>query len=172
MQHIIGWDVGGAHLKAARAENGVITSAVQIACPLWLGVAELDRAYHEAEAAIGRAPLNAITMTGELCDAFATREEGVRWPCRDHGAAAFPRTRGLLCGPLRLCGRARNRRPCHRHRLRQLARQRGADRQARARGVVHRYGIDDDRYHPGRGRAARKPWLDRRGAPHPWRACL
>ncbi len=78
MQQIIGWDVGGAHLKAARAESGVITSAVQIACPLWLGVAELDRAYYEAEAAIGRAPLNAITMTGELCDAFATREEGVR----------------------------------------------------------------------------------------------
>ena len=77
MQHIIGWDVGGAHLKAARAENGVIIKAVQIACPLWLGVAELDRAFYEAEAAIGRAPLNAITMTGELCDAFATREEGV-----------------------------------------------------------------------------------------------
>jgi len=68
---------GGAHLKAARAENGVIIKAVQIACPLWLGVAELDRAFYEAEAAIGRAPLNAITMTGELCDAFATREEGV-----------------------------------------------------------------------------------------------
>jgi probable H4MPT-linked C1 transfer pathway protein len=77
MQHIIGWDVGGAHLKAARAENSVITRAVQIACPLWLGIAELDRAFYEAEAAIGRAPLNAITMTGELCDAFATREEGV-----------------------------------------------------------------------------------------------
>jgi len=77
MHHIIGWDVGGAHLKAARAENGVITKAVQIPCPLWLGLAELDRAFYEAEAAIGRAPLNAITMTGELCDAFATREEGV-----------------------------------------------------------------------------------------------
>ena len=77
MQHIIGWDVGGAHLKAARAENGVIVRAAQIACPLWLGVAELDRAFYEAESAVGRAPLNAITMTGELCDAFATREEGV-----------------------------------------------------------------------------------------------
>jgi len=77
MQHIIGWDVGGAHLKAARAENGVIVRAEQIACPLWLGVAELDRAFHEAESAVGRAPLNVITMTGELCDAFATREEGV-----------------------------------------------------------------------------------------------
>lgn len=77
MQQIIGWDVGGAHLKAARAENGVITGAVQIACPLWVGVGELDRAFHEAKAAIGRASLNAITMTGELCDAFATREDGV-----------------------------------------------------------------------------------------------
>jgi probable H4MPT-linked C1 transfer pathway protein len=77
MQQIIGWDVGGAHLKAARAENGVIVRAAQIACPLWLGAAELDRAFYEAESALGRAPLNAITMTGELCDAFATREEGV-----------------------------------------------------------------------------------------------
>jgi (4-(4-[2-(gamma-L-glutamylamino)ethyl]phenoxymethyl)furan-2-yl)methanamine synthase len=77
MHHIIGWDVGGAHLKAARAENGVITKAVQVPCPLWLGLAELDRAFYEAEAAVGRTSLNAITMTGELCDAFATREEGV-----------------------------------------------------------------------------------------------
>jgi len=78
MQHrIIGWDVGGAHLKAACAEDGIITEAVLIPSPLWLGVGELDRAFSEAEAAIGRAPVNAITMTGELCDAFANREEGV-----------------------------------------------------------------------------------------------
>src|ERR1700724_4180023 len=77
MQNIVGWDVGGAHLKAARVENGIITQAVQIPCPLWLGLGELDRAFADAEAAIGRAPLNAITMTGELCDAFATRGEGV-----------------------------------------------------------------------------------------------
>jgi (4-(4-[2-(gamma-L-glutamylamino)ethyl]phenoxymethyl)furan-2-yl)methanamine synthase len=77
MQNIIGWDVGGAHLKAARVENGIITQAVQIPCPLWLGLGELDRAFTDAEAAIGRAPFNAITMTGELCDAFATRAEGV-----------------------------------------------------------------------------------------------
>jgi probable H4MPT-linked C1 transfer pathway protein len=77
MQNIIGWDVGGAHLKAARVENGIVTAAAQIACPLWLGLAELDRAFSEAQAEIGAAPLNAITMTGELCDAFATREDGV-----------------------------------------------------------------------------------------------
>lgn len=77
MQHMVGWDVGGAHLKAARVENGIVTRAVQIPCPLWLGLGELDRAFTEAKAAIGEAPVNAITMTGELCDAFATREEGV-----------------------------------------------------------------------------------------------
>ncbi|MGH6836047.1 MAG: hydantoinase/oxoprolinase family protein [Methylocella sp.] len=77
MQDIIGWDVGGAHLKAARVENAIITQAAQIPCPLWLGLGELDRAFADAEAAIGQDFLNAITMTGELCDAFATREVGV-----------------------------------------------------------------------------------------------
>ncbi|MGH6793855.1 MAG: hypothetical protein ACREDH_01290, partial [Methylocella sp.] len=43
MQNIIGWDVGGAHLKAARVENGIITQAAQIACPLWLGLGEFAR---------------------------------------------------------------------------------------------------------------------------------
>ena len=77
MQDVIGWDIGGAHLKAARAENAVVVEAVQIACPLWLGLGELDRAFAEASAAIGRASLNAVTMTGELSDAFATRALGV-----------------------------------------------------------------------------------------------
>jgi len=77
METVIGWDVGGAHLKAARAEKGIITGAVQIACPLWLGLETLDRAFLEAETALGQAPLNAVTMTGELCDIFATRKEGV-----------------------------------------------------------------------------------------------
>ncbi|WP_036264314.1 hydantoinase/oxoprolinase family protein [Methylocapsa aurea] len=77
MQIIIGWDIGGAHLKAARAEDGIITHAAQVPSPLWLGLEELDCAFAQAQAIVGRAPLNAITMTGELCDAFATREEGV-----------------------------------------------------------------------------------------------
>ncbi|MGQ0443944.1 MAG: hydantoinase/oxoprolinase family protein [Beijerinckiaceae bacterium] len=81
MENIIGWDVGGAHLKAARLESGIVTKAVQIPCPLWLGLGELDRAFAGAEAAIGRAPCNAITMTGECCDAFATRAEGVAGLC-------------------------------------------------------------------------------------------
>lgn len=77
MQDIIGWDIGGAHLKAARVQQGTVTKAVQVACPLWLGVAELDRAFAEAKGTVGTAPMNAVTMTGELCDAFESRTEGV-----------------------------------------------------------------------------------------------
>lgn len=77
MTKIIGWDIGGAHLKAALVEGKVVTRAVQVACPLWLGVAELDRAFAEAKGTIGTAPVNAVTMTGELCDAFESRSEGV-----------------------------------------------------------------------------------------------
>ena len=74
MQTIIGWDIGGAHLKAARAENGRITRALTVACPLWQGLDQLDSAFAEARAAIGEANAHAVTMTGELCDAFASRQ--------------------------------------------------------------------------------------------------
>jgi probable H4MPT-linked C1 transfer pathway protein len=77
MQSIIGWDIGGAHLKAARFEDGRIVKVAQVACPLWLGLDELHRAFAEAKSMVGTADLNAATMTAELCDAFASREEGV-----------------------------------------------------------------------------------------------
>jgi (4-(4-[2-(gamma-L-glutamylamino)ethyl]phenoxymethyl)furan-2-yl)methanamine synthase len=77
MQSVIGWDIGGAHLKAARLEGGRIVKVVQIASPLWLGLEELHRAFAEAKAELGPAARNAATMTAELCDAFADRAEGV-----------------------------------------------------------------------------------------------
>jgi probable H4MPT-linked C1 transfer pathway protein len=77
MSAVIGWDIGGAHLKAARAENGRIVDAVQVASPLRLGLERLAHAFGEAKAAIGSAPRNAVTMTGELADTFASRSEGV-----------------------------------------------------------------------------------------------
>jgi probable H4MPT-linked C1 transfer pathway protein len=76
-ESIIGWDIGGAHLKAARIENGRVVAALQVALPLWQGLHETERAFDEAEGKIGRAEVNAITMTGELCDIFATHAEGV-----------------------------------------------------------------------------------------------
>jgi (4-(4-[2-(gamma-L-glutamylamino)ethyl]phenoxymethyl)furan-2-yl)methanamine synthase len=77
MQSIIGWDIGGAHLKAARCEAGRITAVVQIACPLWLGLDQLHRAFAEAKAALGPAEHHRATMTGELSDAFPNRQTGV-----------------------------------------------------------------------------------------------
>jgi len=77
MQSIIGWDIGGAHLKGARCEDGRIVKVAQIASPLWLGLDELHRAFAEAKAILGDADQHVATMTGELADAFASREAGV-----------------------------------------------------------------------------------------------
>ena len=74
---VVGWDIGGAHLKAARAENGRITAAIQVAAPLRLGLERLAQAFAEAKALIGQADCQAVTMTGELADTFSSRAEGV-----------------------------------------------------------------------------------------------
>jgi (4-(4-[2-(gamma-L-glutamylamino)ethyl]phenoxymethyl)furan-2-yl)methanamine synthase len=77
MPGIIGWDIGGAHLKAARLDDGMIVDVVQVACPLWLGLDQLHRAFDEAKARLDVADINVATMTGELSDAFADRASGV-----------------------------------------------------------------------------------------------
>jgi probable H4MPT-linked C1 transfer pathway protein len=78
---VIGWDVGGAHLKGARVEDGRLVAAVEIACPLWQGLDRLDAAFAEARPLLGDARRHAVTMTGELSDIFASRAEGVRTLC-------------------------------------------------------------------------------------------
>jgi (4-(4-[2-(gamma-L-glutamylamino)ethyl]phenoxymethyl)furan-2-yl)methanamine synthase len=77
MAVVIGWDIGGAHLKAARAENGRIVAAVQVASPLRFGLERLTESFAEAKARIGEADRHAITMTGELADTFTSHREGV-----------------------------------------------------------------------------------------------
>lgn len=75
---IIGWDIGGAHLKAARlGATGVIEAVVQLPCPLWQGMEHLYRALETAKAQLGDTPRHAVTMTGEMVDLFPTRSEGV-----------------------------------------------------------------------------------------------
>jgi (4-(4-[2-(gamma-L-glutamylamino)ethyl]phenoxymethyl)furan-2-yl)methanamine synthase len=76
---VVGWDVGGAHLKAARlGADGRIDSVVEVACPLWLGLSHLETALGSAKNVVGEATLHAITMTAEMVDLFPSREEGVR----------------------------------------------------------------------------------------------
>src|SRR5262249_28419430 len=74
---VIGWDVGGVHLKAARAEDGRIVRVVQLAAPLRGGLDRLMQAFGEAKEQIRHADHHIVTMTGELPDTFATRPEGV-----------------------------------------------------------------------------------------------
>ena len=79
-EQTIGWDIGGAHLKAAAIDTqGVITKVVQLPCPLWKGTAELETAVETVVRKIPlKSALHAITMTGELVDLFASREQGVK----------------------------------------------------------------------------------------------
>lgn len=75
---VIGWDLGGAHLKAAAvARSGKVLSVRQLPCPLWLGLEQLDRAVASALEEQPGARWHAVTMTGELVDFFRTRAQGV-----------------------------------------------------------------------------------------------
>ena len=77
MSVVIGWDIGGVHLKAARAEDGRVTKVAQYASPLRSGTERLLQAFAEAKKDLGRADHHVITMTGELADTFSSRAEGV-----------------------------------------------------------------------------------------------
>ncbi|HLJ63954.1 MAG TPA: hydantoinase/oxoprolinase family protein [Stellaceae bacterium] len=76
MSMILGWDLGGAHLKLALLEDGVPTLVRQVACPLWQGLDHLRRAIGEGLQGI-EARCHAVTMTGELSDLFPDRRAGV-----------------------------------------------------------------------------------------------
>ncbi|MDI4665704.1 S-layer protein [Xanthobacter autotrophicus] len=72
---ILGWDVGGAHLKrAVLAPDGILLSVEMAACPLWQGLDRLDTAIAALSPAAGR---SVVTMTGELTDLWPDRAAGV-----------------------------------------------------------------------------------------------
>ncbi|ALG68745.1 hydantoinase/oxoprolinase family protein [Beggiatoa leptomitoformis] len=79
---IIGWDVGGAHLKVAYLDKQAHLQFVkQYPCPLWQGLDHLHKAIIEALASLPYTPqttLHGVTMTGELVDLFPDRATGVR----------------------------------------------------------------------------------------------
>jgi len=78
---VIGWDIGGAHLKAVWLDK-TGSKVVQFACPLWKGLQYLEQAVAEALDVLGNADQHAITMTGELADIFPNRHQGVMQICR------------------------------------------------------------------------------------------
>lgn len=74
---LVAWDLGGAHLKYAVIDGrGEFTAIRALACPLWQGLDRLSLALDAALAGLD-AGRHAVTMTGELCDCFADRREGV-----------------------------------------------------------------------------------------------
>jgi len=78
---IVGWDIGGAHLKLALADDsGRLHRVESRYTPLWQGLDHLDRALSQLLVqALADLPdaSHRVTMTGELVDLFKDRAEGV-----------------------------------------------------------------------------------------------
>jgi (4-(4-[2-(gamma-L-glutamylamino)ethyl]phenoxymethyl)furan-2-yl)methanamine synthase len=75
----IGWDVGGAHLKAVLLdETRRVLAAEQYSCPLWQGMSQLAEAVDQVFKSFPQIGVrHAVTMTGELADIFINRGDGV-----------------------------------------------------------------------------------------------
>ena len=77
-ESVLGWDLGGAHIKAAVVdERGRVRDVLQVPCPLWQGLPELDRAVEIVLTQLPPTRWHAVTMTGELVDLFRDRAQGV-----------------------------------------------------------------------------------------------
>ncbi len=78
-QSIIGWDIGGAHIKAAvLEENGGFSQIFQALCPLWKGIEYLKQSVKQVLSEIPEGKYqHVMTMTGELVDLFDNRDQGV-----------------------------------------------------------------------------------------------
>jgi (4-(4-[2-(gamma-L-glutamylamino)ethyl]phenoxymethyl)furan-2-yl)methanamine synthase len=88
MTTIVGWDIGGVHVKTAVIVDGQVTGVEQVVCTLWLGVHHLRETLRAAVArcasiSSGDDVSHAITMTGELAENFANRQEGVQAICKE-----------------------------------------------------------------------------------------
>jgi hypothetical protein len=97
MDHIFGWDIGGAHLKLSRLTCGGSGAAIFKTWirpfAIWQAPerlpAQLTALLDEAAAGLDRPPVeHGVTMTAELADVFEPRADGVRAILRA-GAAAL-----------------------------------------------------------------------------------
>jgi len=72
---VLGLDIGGANLKAATSAG----RAASVAFPLWKSPDKLAANLADLIAQFPEASELAITMTGESCDCFANRREGMEF---------------------------------------------------------------------------------------------
>jgi probable H4MPT-linked C1 transfer pathway protein len=85
---VLGLDIGGANLKAASSDG----EAVLYPFELWRQLEDLPAALTKLIAKFEKPQALALTMTGELCDCFATRREGVHCilAAVQHAASGVP----------------------------------------------------------------------------------
>lgn len=74
---VVGWDLGGVHVKAAMVADGRLLAAAQAPYQLRQGLAVLDGALDALPDWARRPARHAVTMTGELCALFDDRASGV-----------------------------------------------------------------------------------------------
>ena len=76
---IVGWDIGGANLKASiiNFKNYKIKSN-QIYCPIWLNIENLRKSIICIKNNFGHCDYHAVTMTAELVDVFKNKKIGVK----------------------------------------------------------------------------------------------
>lgn len=78
-RQFVGWDIGGAHLKAAIVSpQGELRDVIQLPCEIWRGMERLDAAVGQVLSVLDPNAQHAITMTAELADLFPDRATGVR----------------------------------------------------------------------------------------------
>ena len=96
---ILGWDVGGANVKAARigAEGESAPQVLERPFALWREPHRLPAVLCETADRLGGAGTMAVTMTAELADCFATKREGVAFVL-DAFRTAFPDVRPWVYG--------------------------------------------------------------------------
>jgi len=77
----IGWDIGGAHVKAVQLDAASkVQLASQVYCPLWRGLHALNLAMDSVLTEFNgnkNSITHFVTMTGELADIFSDRHAGV-----------------------------------------------------------------------------------------------
>jgi probable H4MPT-linked C1 transfer pathway protein len=88
---VIGWDIGGVHVKAARVAAGRVTRSALRAFSIERNLEALPAALRAVAGDLGAEPgdRHAITMTAELSQRFRTKGEGVD-AILDAHEAAFP----------------------------------------------------------------------------------
>ena len=93
---VLGWDVGGANLKAAHLAGDRL-EVIERPFALWRDPQRLPALLGDAARCLGAARSMAITMTAELADCFSSKREGVVFVL-DAFRAAFPDVRPWVYG--------------------------------------------------------------------------